>query len=131
MSGSLERDCPDGHHKRMWMGHFSGKLFWSPTTPYVPPPTTPGQDYKSYAELSGRPVQQTAVSETPVQETPPPQNITPTQNYTSYSDLRNHQYQRVSAQKTDIQSDSIHYQVRGHKISAFYKVQLRASNNDL
>ena len=91
-SGSLERECPDGIFKRFWMIHLSGKPY-EPIAPCVPPSPT---------------------QQTPVQETPSPQNVPPTQNYTSYADLRNHQFKKPEVQKTDIQFDSIQYQVRGH-----------------
>ena len=104
---------PDGKLKRMIISQFSG-VPYDPSESFVPPPPTENQNYTSYAELAGRRVQQTPLSGTPVQETPPPQNVPPTQNYTSYADLRNHQYQRQHTQANDTLSGNVAYQVRGH-----------------
>ena len=104
---------PDGKLKRMIISQFSGKPY-DPSESFVPPPPTENQNYTSYAELAGRRGQQTPLSGTPVQETPPPQNVPPRQTYTSYADLRNHQYQRQQIQANDTPSDNVAYQVRGH-----------------
>ena len=85
---------PDGNFKRQIISHFSGRPY-EPTTPYIPPPPTESQNYTSYTDLAGQPVQRSPVA--PVTETPPPQTIS--QNYTSYADLRSPQIQRQEAQK--------------------------------